>query len=523
MIIPTYLPALLVAVPLLGAFCTPLISRIHGKLRNLFVLIILGINAVLVGLLAYKIYVKSEPDAPYVASYIFGAQDISLPVVRIAFEVDALSIFMVMIATILTFVAVVYSWAFMDKETGLDKFYTLLLLLTAGMLGMMMTGDMFNFFVFLEIASISSAALVAFWVDNGESIEAGFKYILVSTIGALFVLFAIAILYGQYDALNIAVLASSMQYTFLDKVALILLITALAMKAGLVPMHMWLPDSYSRAPAPVTLALVGATLASLYAVIRVVFTLYGNVLAQIARFEITLNVLIGWLLIPLALVSIIVGVLMALRQSDLKRMIAFAAVAEIGYMVLAIGTGLTAMGVEYGRTALEGGIFHIINDALDVGLLFLVAGALYYATKEWSLDNMGGLARNMKYTTVFFIIGLFAVSGMPPLNGFASKLLIYESTYQLNPILAIVAILCSILLLAAFVKVFHAAFMGPQLPKFDSVTEVPRSMLVAMGIIASIIIVFGLFPNVILETLVQPAADALLNNAAYLSAVLGGA
>ena len=517
--IPEYTPALIVAVPLLGAFLTPLISRINDKLRNIFVIIVLGLNALLVGLLANNVLAEG------VKTYVFGGSqniDLTLPVVRILFEVDAMSIFMAIIASILVFVAVIYSWAFMKENTGLDKYYTLMLLLTAGMLGMMLTGDMFNFFVFLEITSISSAALIAFWTHKGESVEAGFKYILISTIGALFVLFAIAILYGQYDALNIAVLSNAIQYTFLDKIALVLLIVALVMKAGLAPLHMWLPDSYSRAPATVTVALVGATLASLYGVLRVIFTLYGNILLDPAKFDIPVNMLIGWLIIPLAVISIIIGVMMALRQTDFKRLIAFAAVAEIGYIFLAIGTGIAAMGTDYGRTALEGGIFHIINDALDVSLLFLVAGAIYYATKEWSLNEMGGLARNMKYTTIFFVIGLLAVSGMPPFNGFASKLLIYESTFQLNPILAIVAILCSILLLAAFVKVFHSAFMGPKLPKFKDVKEVPKSMLFAMGILACIIIFFGLFPGLVLENIVRPAADALLSNAQYLSMVLGG-
>ena len=521
--VPEYTPALIVAVPLLGAFLTPLISRINDKLRNIFVILVLGLNSLLVGLLAFNIFTKSTPDSPFIYTYIFGAKDVTLPVVRILFEVDAMSIFMAIIASILVFVAVIYSWSFMKENTGLDKYYTLLLLLTAGMLGMMLTGDMFNFFVFLEITSIASCALIAFWTNKAESVEAAFKYIVISAIGALFVLFAIALLYGQYDALNIAVLSNAIQYTFLDKIALVLLIVALAMKAGIVPMHMWLPDSYGRAPSTVTLALVGATLASLYGVLRVIFTLYGNILLEPAKFDIPVNMFIGWLIIPLAVISIIVGVIMALRQTDFKRLIAFAAVAEIGYMFLAIGTGLAAMGTAYGRTALEGGIFHIINDALDVGLLFLVAGAIYYATKEWSLDEMGGLARNMKYTTIFFIIGLLAVAGMPPFNGFASKLLIYESTYQLNPILAIVAILCSILLLATFVKVFHSAFMGPKLPKFKDVKEVPKSMLFAMGILVCIIIFFGLFPNLVLENIVRPAADALLSNAQYLSMVLGGA
>jgi len=204
-------------------------------------------------------------------------------------------------------------------------------------------------------------------------------------------------------------------------------------------------------------------------------------------------------------------------------MIAFAAVGEIGYIVLAIGAGLTAMGTSYGNMAFRGGIFHIINDALDVGLLFLVAGAIYYATKQTSLNQMGGLSRNMKYTTVFFLIGLLAVAGMPPMNGFASKLLIYQSTYQVNPIITIVAILCSILLLAVFVKVFHSAFLGPKLPKFKDVKDVPKSMLLAMGIIACFIIFFGLFPEFVVNNLVKPAADAIINNTNYITTVIGGA
>ncbi|MCK4416047.1 MAG: hypothetical protein KAU84_02740, partial [Thermoplasmatales archaeon] len=508
--VPDYTVALVVAVPLLGAFLTPLVGRINDKLRNVFVIIVLALNAFLVFLLA------SDVLATGIKTYVFGAKDLSYPIVRILFEVDAMSIFMAIISSILVLVAVIYSWSFMKENTGLDKYYTLILLLTAGMLGMVLTGDMFNFFVFLEISSIASCALIAFWTNKGESVEAGFKYIVISAMGALFVLFAVALLYGQYNALNIAILSNVIQYTFLDKIALVLLIVALAMKAGIVPMHMWLPDSYGSAPSSISIILVSATLASLYGVLRVIFTLYGNVLSVIANFDIPVNVIIGWFIVALAIISILIGVIMALIQTDFKRLIAYGAVAEIGYMLLGIGAGIAALGTAYGKTALDGGIFHIMNDALDVGLLFLVAGAIYYATKETSLDKLGGLARNMKYTTVFFVIGLLAIAGMPPLNGFASKLLIYESTFQLNPILAIVAILCSILLLAVFVKVFYSAFMGPQLPKFKDVKEVPKSMLFSMGILACIIVIFGLFPEFIINNLVEPAANALIGYSEYI-------
>jgi multicomponent Na+:H+ antiporter subunit D len=515
----THSPALIIGIPLLGAFLTPILSKINEKVRNIFVIAVLGITEFIVLLLAYDIFTNN-----IVHTYVFGAKNpiLTLPSgyavpVRIIFEIDGIGIFMGIIAITLAFVASIYSWSFMKENTGLDKYYTLLLLLAAGMLGMVSTGDMFNFFVFLEITSIASCALIAFRVNRGESQEAAFKYIIISSIGALFVLFAVALLYGQYDALNIATLANKIQYTLLDKVALVLFISALGMKAGIVPMHMWLPDAYGEAPASVTLAIIAATQASLYALVRMCFTLYGGIV------NITvIGWIIGWILIILAIASMFIGVTMALLQSDFKRLIAYAAIAEIGYMILGIGAGLALLfnNSAYSIKALHGGVFHIINDAIDAGLLFLVAGAVFYATKERVLDRLGGLARNMKYTTIFFIIGALAVAGMPPMNGFASKLLIYESTYQVSPILAVIAILTSILLLAVMVKVFHSAFMGPPLTKAKG--EVPKSMIIAMAILAALIVLFGLFSNLVIESMVKPATNALLNQATYIGQILGG-
>jgi len=509
-------PALIIAIPLLSAFLMPLVSRVHAKLRNIFALLMLGVTACFIGLLATDVLA----NGPRI--YIFGAKELTLPLVRILFEVDSISIFMVIITIMLAIIAVIYSWSFLDKQDGLDKYYTLLLLVVTSALGMEMTGDIFNFFVFLEISCIASCALIAFWIAEGEALEAAFKYIVVSSVGALFVLFAVGIFYAQYNALNIATIAQAIQFSFLDKIALVLLVVVLGMKAGLAPMHMWMPDAYGRAPPSVTLVIMSATLASFYGVLRVLFTLYGNALTTSIRFDIPLHVVIGWILVVLAVVSILIGVIMALIQSDLMRLIGYTAVAEVGYMFLAIGTAVAAFGSPYATVALHGGILHVLNDALDIGLLFLVAGAIYYVTKKRSLDDIGGLARTMKFTTVFFIIGLLAVAGMPPLNGFTSKFLIYESVYQLNPILSIIALLCSILMLAIFVKVLYAAFLGPELPALKEVKEAPNSMLVAMGIVAGLAILIGLFPNLFLDTLVKPAADALLNHTQYIATVVGG-
>ena len=534
-------PALIVAIPLLGAFLTPLVAKINDKVRNVFVIFIVALTSFLVFLLANDVLTNGS-----IRTYVFGGGSALTDggfAIRILFEVDGFSAFMAIIASILAIAGVIYAWSHMKEHTGLDKFYTLILLMIAGMFGMILTGDMFNFFVFIEITSIASCALIAFYTNKGKAVDAGFKYIVISSIGALFILFAIGILYSQYNALNMAVIANSITFSFLDKIALVLLISGLAMKAGIVPMHMWLPDAYGRAPSSVTVILIGATQASLYGLFRMVFSVYGNVFSSTDfTNEIVVNTVssvnsIGWMLIILAILTMLIGVLMALKQSDLKRLIAFAALAEVGYMLLGMGVrlaskvsqdiavtgGETTIQVAfqgYSATALTGSVFHIMNDALDIGLLFLVAGAIYLVTKETSLNKLGGLARNMKYTTVFFLIGLFAVSGMPPMNGFASKLIIYETTYQLNPIIAIVAILCSILLLAVFVKVFHSAFLGPKLPSLKDAKEAPKSLLIAMGIIACIIIFIGLFPNIFIENIVTPAANAIMDSAKYITAVI---
>jgi len=513
-------PALVMALPLLAAFLTPVVGRFNRKVLGWFVSIVLGLTLFITLLMATQILT----NGPMI--YVFGGSEAGLTLpsgysvpIRIIFHIDAMGIFMGLITAVVSFFAAIYSLSFMQKHSGLEKYYALLLLLATGMFGMEFTGDIFNFFVFLEIASIASVALIAFRSNfSGEPAEAGFKYMVVSSISALMVLFAVGLFYGQYDVLNMATIASVMQFTQLDKIALILLVTVLAMKAGSVPMHMWTPDAYSEAPAAITMVLVAASQASLYALFRVSFSLYN----------INLNTItVGWIIIILGILSMFIGVTMAIIQKDIKRLMAYHAISQTGYMLLGVGVGLAVLAnpvalESFGIKAMEGGIFHIMNHAMYKGLLFLTAGALFYRTGTRDLNKMGGLANNMFYTTVFFIIGAAAIAGIPPFNGFASKLIIYESVYQFNPLLSIIAMLVSILTLASFVKVFHSAFLGPQLEQYKKVQEVPKSMLFAMAALACIIVLFGLFPDVIVKNLVHPAVMALINQTNYTATILGG-
>lgn len=289
--------------------------------------------------------------------------------------------------------------------------------------------------------------------------EAGLKYGFLSTLAGLMVLYAIGLLYGQYDSLNMAVIASRMSYTMLDKVALALFVAGLALKAGAVPLHFWTPDAYSMAPGAVTAFLVVASQAGLYGLFRILFSVYG----------LTLNyVTVGWAVIILGVLSMFVGVTMAIPQKDVKRLMAYHAVSQSGYMLLGVGVGLVVLGDAaamdaFGRTAMEGGIFHIVNHAMYKGLLFLTAGgAIFLQAGTRNLNKLGGLGHSMKWTMLFFIIGALAIAGIPPFNGFASKLMIYESVFAFSPpVIAVIAMVVSVLTLASFVKVFHAIFMAP--------------------------------------------------------------
>lgn len=512
-------PVLIIAIPLLGAFLTPLISRVSDKGRDVLVIAILAFVEFLVIILAVDIYRGGlHIYALGASSPLLARPEHQMAPVRIVLEVDAMSILMGFISATVSLAAAIYSVSFMRRDTGKDKFYTLLLLLTAGMMGLEFTGDMFNLFIFLEILSLSGAALASFRTGFADALEGGFKYMFISAVASLMILFAVGIFYAQYNLLNIAALAQAIQYTTLDKIALALLIMAFVMKLAGVPLHMWAPDTYSVAPAGTTPMLYVASQACMYALFRVCFTLYG----------VTLNTLtIGWIVIGIGVLSMFVGVTMAVYQSDIKRLMAYHAVSQSGYMLLGVGVGLAVLSdaqalSTYGRQAMGGGIFHIINNAMYKGLLFLTAEALFYALGTRDLNKMGGIGGNMRYTSVFFMIGALAISGIPPFNGFASKLLIYESVYQFNPMLSVIAMMVSIMTLASFVKVFQSAFTGPISRHVRAVKEVPKPMLGGMGLLAAIIVFFSLFPGLIVDQIVDPAVEALINQGTYMNGIMGG-
>ncbi|HJJ48568.1 MAG TPA: proton-conducting transporter membrane subunit [Methanocorpusculum sp.] len=513
------LPALLIAVPLLGAFLTPLFGRFLPKLMKPWVILAVFASAAVAVATAVKVFISGP--IVYAFGLPAGASAVSdsagIPI-RILFTIDAFGAFMLLSAAIVSVSAALYLIASQKTRSGKPEFFALFLLLTTGIFGMVSTGDLFNFFVFLEINSLSAAAMVAYHRKGGIAVEGAIKYAIVNTLGGLMVLLGIGLLYSQYGSLNMAVIASQIAPNTLTITALVLFITALAMKAGSVPFHFATPDAYSVAPSGVTALMIVASQAGLYGIFRICFTVYNGVFNTLT---------VGWVIIILGLLSMVIGVTMALPQKDVKRLLAYHAVSQTGYMLLGVGVCVAVLGDAaaldaFGKTAMEGGIFHIFNHAMYKGLLFLAVGAVILRTGVWSLNKMGGLGHNMKWTMIFFLIGAFAIAGIPPFNGFASKLMIYESVFAFSPVLSIIAMVVSILTLASFMKVFHSLFLGPKQEEYAEVKEAPKVMIAAMVILTVFVVGLGLFPDFFLETVISPAADALINTGSYISAVFGG-
>nr|WP_256472522.1 proton-conducting transporter membrane subunit [Methanocalculus sp. AMF5] len=498
----------------------PLISMISSRLRNIWVLIVTAATVGCSLLLTHEVLTKGT------VIYAFGAPDPSVAIpfdsagipIRILFVIDPMSACMVLVAAVMMAAVLIYSMTAEFRQTGEDIYYTLFLLMMAGIFGMVTTGDLFNFIIFLEINSLAGIVLVAYRINHGLAVEGALKYGFVSKIAALFLLFAVGILYGQYNSLNIAYIASVIEFSGLSLVAAVIMVTSLAMKAGSVPMHFWTPDTYSSAPSSIIPLLIVSSIASLYAIFRITFTLFG----------LTLNVVtIGWILIILGILSMFIGITMAIAQDDIKRLLAYHSVSQVGYMLTGLGVGITVLGSQplmdaYGLMAIEGGIFHMMNYILFKGLLFLAAGAVIYRCKTRNLKDIRGLGRTMKVTMCFYIIGTLAIVGIPPFNGHASKKLLYESLFAFNPFISVIAIVVSFLTLVAFSRVFYAVFIARsgEHPNV-AVKEVPLLMLVGMGMLALLVILSGVFEGFVLTTFIEPAALGFVDRYGYIAAVMG--
>ena len=495
----TMLVPLMVAIPLGGAFLIPLVSR---RSRNL--------SGVLGNLATFSLLIISLALFQTRGVYIIGGWK---PPIGINWVLDGLSTLMLVIVNLISFAATLFSIKYMQKYTALYKYYALFLLMVAGMNGIVLTGDLFNLFVFLEIASISSYALVAFGTEH-EELEAAFRYLVLGSIGSTLVLLGIGFLYGLTGYLNMASISLALAKggkPFLQLFAMVFFIVGFGIKAALVPFHPWLPDAHPSAPAPISAMLSGVLIKVLgvYALVRVTFNVIG------------MTVLLGEVIITIGVLSMTMGVFLAVGQWDLKRLLAYHSISQMGYVVLGIGLGgyiLASKGnPATAALAILGGLFHLANHSVFKSLLFLCSGSIEYATGTRQLKQMGGLIEKLPVTSFTCIVASLSIAGVPPFNGFWSKLVIILAAFQAGYYsLAAITILVSFVTLVSFLKVMRYALLGSLPETLNSVKESPFSMACSMILLALLCIGMGLLlvPG-LREGILEPAVRVLTNGLGY--------
>ncbi|HAZ10287.1 MAG TPA: NADH/ubiquinone/plastoquinone (complex I) [Candidatus Omnitrophica bacterium] len=492
---------LFVIIPLAAAF---LISLVGKFIRRSSETIIFISSLVL---LVFSLYARFllNSSAGKIMIYKIGGW---APPFGICMVLDGLSCFMLITVNLIAFFVAVYSLSYMEQYTDKPKFFTLFSLMVCGMNGLIITGDLFNLFVFLEIASIASYALVAFGTE-AEELEASFKYAIMGSVASAFIFIGIAFLYSFTSTLNMADMArvlSNKQNEWVIPFVGVLFLMGFGLKSALVPFHAWLPDAHPSAPASISAMLSGVLIKTLgiYSLIRIFFNIIGPTQGYLT------------VLMFLGAISMIVGVVLALSQWDLKRLLAYHSISQIGYVVLGIGLG-TPLGVL-------GGLFHLFNHSVFKSLLFLNSGAVDYATGTRDLKETGGLGKLMPVTAKTNLVASMSIAGIPPFNGFFSKAIIIIACLEKGNFgYAICAVIGSILTLASFMKVQKFAFLGEIKDKFKNIKEAPFAMLFSMVCLAIICIFGGLMLIPSLRFFLDDAVAVILKGTGYASVVLEAA
>jgi len=379
-------------------------------------------------------------------------------------------------------------------------------LFVCGMYLVLLADDAFSFMVAWEVMSLSSYFLVAFQHHHGANRRAGFIYLLMAHVGALSILLGFGVLAGFGGGFTFELMRQAPLDLTWSSIAFALGLLGFGMKAGLVPVHVWLPEAHPVAPSHISALMSGVMLkVAIYGFIRLTFDLIGNIHW-------------GWGVTVLAIGSItaLYGVLYALLQTDMKRLLAYSSVENVGIIFIGLGLSMIFFGSGQpllGVLGLVAALYHALNHALFKSLLFLGAGAVIQRSHEKDIERMGGLLSRMPWTGAFFLIGCISISALPPFNGFVSEWLTFQAALQVGslqsgvlraviPISAVVLALTGALAAACFVRLYGIAFLGQaRTRKVRRTSEASTGMVWAQGMLAALCLVFGVLPTWTVEAL----------------------
>jgi len=413
-------------------------------------------------------------------SYPFGNWP---PPIGIEYRVDAANgLVALLVAAVASFVL---PWARLINNYEVPErqgiFYALFLLSFAGLMGITLTGDAFNVFVFLEISALSTYALIAHGQDR-RALLASFRYLIIGTVGATFLLIGIGFLYMMTGTLNMADLAERLpevRDTTTVRAALAFIVVGLGLKLALFPLHLWLPNAYTFAPNFITTYLAAtATKVALYVMLRFVFTVFGH------DYSFAALPLTG-LLLTLAIAGMFAGSWVAMFQRNLKRMLAYSSVAQVGYMVLGI-----ALATSAGLTA---GMLHLFNHALMKGALFMALGTLFWRVGSVRLDDLSGIGRQMPWTMTAFALAGLSLIGVPLTAGFVSKWYLIIAALDAGQSWLVILIVITSLMAVYYVwRVIEAAWFSTTPETRPPVSEAPLSLLIPLYVMVAANFWFGI-------------------------------
>jgi multicomponent Na+:H+ antiporter subunit D len=420
----------------------------------------------------------------------------------IEYRIDHLNAIMLVLVSLLSMLVAVHAKMSVERELPEKTaiFWSLYILLITGLLGICITGDLFNLFVMLEVASLSGYALIA--IGEKGALYASFRYLVMGTIGACFYLLGVGYLYIATGSLNMADLAQILPELYHSRIILAgfaFIMIGLGIKMAVFPLHAWLPDAYTRAPSAVS-AVVAPLMTKVmaYVAIRVMFTVFKP------EFSVSL-LQVTDIMVWVGSAAIIFGAVMALSQSDFKRMLSYVIISEMGYIVGGIGVANVI--------ALQGVVFHIVNDAMMMACLFLVAGQIMHQTGGHGIADFKGIFKNMPITAFIFTVGALAVIGVPPTCGFFSKWYLLLGGIKAHQWSFVTALLvCTLINVALFFRVFdkglyvhtHENTQGHTgTPDSPHTGEAPLSMLIPASVLAIVIILVGVFNQVIINKVIR--------------------
>ncbi|MFQ6081028.1 MAG: NuoM family protein [Candidatus Bathyarchaeia archaeon] len=403
--------------------------------------------------------------------------------VTFGFLIDRISFPVGLIVAIVSSLSCLYSTKYMEGEYGQAGYYANLLLFMSGMVGVIFSSNLLQFYIFWELMLIPSYFLIAFWGTPKRALTIGFKYFVFTHVGAVCMLLGILSIYaftGTFDLIDLPLKCGEIPSNMLLPIFALLLI-GFCVKMATFPLHTWLPDAHAEAPAPISAMLSGVMIkCGAYAMVRISLSMFGQIMIQTSDF-----------LAILGIITMIYGGLMALAQTDIKRLLAYSSISQMGYIFFGIGVSS-----EFG---VVGGLFHIVNHAICKALLFMCAGVIIHQTGTRNIKKLGGLAGKMPITAVSCTMGALSLAGTPPLSGFWSEWMIFQGGVAAGKVfLTAIAVVSSVITAGYYLWFVWRAFFGVTPKNLENVKEASLLLLIPIVTLTAATVALGIWPDLFL-------------------------